>query len=338
MVATALKDVAGKGWDWYNNSDTTTPTLATTAAGASTSSNLPPPPSATKDKRIPEALQLQNFDKESREDLPATTKYWNYAQDAAESTYSAVSGYVSTISVFQSDDNNKKNRLSSLDENLPMTPSAHLNNTLMSQSVLTSPTLLNVFQNPYSRVRGPRGADKPSSMGAVRNLLSATVPEVTNASNNYYYLSSPHSQSDDSDLEDDHYFGSPSAAAPDHQFMENSYHHQKRRASDSSWNQMGGFFVNSPPYQKQTAGSSHQQPQHNNNSSIHQAFVATDNSPSETASQLAEGTLRAFRDIALDEAVELHSALRYWSYRWERPFLSWLEAGPISKWILFDCC
>jgi ATP synthase regulation protein NCA2 len=52
-------------------------------------------------------------------------------------------------------------------------------------------------------------------------------------------------------------------------------------------------------------------------------------SASETASQLAEGTLRAFRDIALDEAVELHEALRYWSYRWERPFLSWLEAGPV---------
>lgn len=53
---------------------------------------------------------------------------------------------------------------------------------------------------------------------------------------------------------------------------------------------------------------------------------------SETASQLAEGTLRAYRDIALDEAVELHEALRYWSYRWERPFLSWLEAGPPIWW------
>jgi len=58
------------------------------------------------------------------------------------------------------------------------------------------------------------------------------------------------------------------------------------------------------------------------------ASVARQSSPSETASQLAEGTLRAFRDIVLDEAVELHKALRYWSYRWERPLLSWLEAGP----------
>ena len=51
-------------------------------------------------------------------------------------------------------------------------------------------------------------------------------------------------------------------------------------------------------------------------------------STEETASQIAEGTIRALRDLALDEAVELHNALRFWSERWERPLLSWLEAGP----------
>jgi len=55
--------------------------------------------------------------------------------------------------------------------------------------------------------------------------------------------------------------------------------------------------------------------------------------PSETASQLAEGTIRALRDIALEEAVDLQAALRYWNYRWERPLLSWLEAGPFGM-----CC
>ena len=53
-------------------------------------------------------------------------------------------------------------------------------------------------------------------------------------------------------------------------------------------------------------------------------------SASETASQLAEGTLRALRDLALDEAVELQVALRFWNDRWERPLLSWLEAGPLG--------
>jgi hypothetical protein len=63
------------------------------------------------------------------------------------------------------------------------------------------------------------------------------------------------------------------------------------------------------------------------------AQTPSTSSSSETASQLAEGTVRAFRDLCLDEAVELHKALRYWSYRWERPLLSWLEAGPTSTCI-----
>jgi hypothetical protein len=53
----------------------------------------------------------------------------------------------------------------------------------------------------------------------------------------------------------------------------------------------------------------------------------------ETASQVAEGTLRALRDLALEEALELNSALRFWSNRWERPVLSWVEAGPVGKCI-----
>eukprot|EP00804_Cyclotella_cryptica_P000558 CCRYP_009961-RA/>CCRYP_009961-RA protein AED:0.09 eAED:0.09 QI:373/0.6/0.63/1/0.6/0.63/11/2826/1054 len=52
----------------------------------------------------------------------------------------------------------------------------------------------------------------------------------------------------------------------------------------------------------------------------------------EMASRLAEGTLRVYRDLVLDEAAELHSALHFWTLRWERPFLGWLEAGP-SVWM-----
>ena len=51
-------------------------------------------------------------------------------------------------------------------------------------------------------------------------------------------------------------------------------------------------------------------------------------SPEETASQLTEGTLRAMRDLALDEALALHNSLKYWSDRWERPVFSWFVAGP----------
>ena len=50
----------------------------------------------------------------------------------------------------------------------------------------------------------------------------------------------------------------------------------------------------------------------------------------ETASRLAAGTIRALRDLALDEAAELHASLRFWTVRWESPALSWLEAGPTA--------
>lgn len=48
----------------------------------------------------------------------------------------------------------------------------------------------------------------------------------------------------------------------------------------------------------------------------------------ETASRLGEGTIRALRDIALDEALELHQCLRFWSERLERPALFYLEFAP----------
>ncbi|EJK62969.1 hypothetical protein THAOC_16401 [Thalassiosira oceanica] len=52
----------------------------------------------------------------------------------------------------------------------------------------------------------------------------------------------------------------------------------------------------------------------------------------EMAARLAEGALRMYRDLALDEANELHAALHYWTVRWERPMLGWLEAGP-NVWL-----
>lgn len=61
-------------------------------------------------------------------------------------------------------------------------------------------------------------------------------------------------------------------------------------------------------------------------------------SDSETASQLAEGTIRALRDLCLDEAGDLHASLQFWTHRWERPLLGWLEAGPSGKNNNSACC
>jgi len=47
----------------------------------------------------------------------------------------------------------------------------------------------------------------------------------------------------------------------------------------------------------------------------------------ETASRLGEGTVVALRDLVLDEALDLHYALRYWTLRLDRPFLYYLESG-----------
>jgi len=75
----------------------------------------------------------------------------------------------------------------------------------------------------------------------------------------------------------------------------------------------------------------------NNNNDVKKASSSSNShSPEETASQLTEGTLRAMRDLALDEALELHASLKYWTDRWERPVFSWFVAGPLVwfNWII----
>ena len=57
----------------------------------------------------------------------------------------------------------------------------------------------------------------------------------------------------------------------------------------------------------------------------------------EVAARLAEGALRAYRDLALDEATELHDALHHWTVRWLHPLLAWLEAGPVAWWDYSRC-
>jgi hypothetical protein len=251
--------------------------------------------------RLPESLNFPDFESKKNnidsDSSESSTKYWNYAQDAAEQTYSALSGYMSSVSLFSAGREDHLNM-----DDIPTTPRNSSNNP----SLLTSPTLLNMFQNPYVRVRGARGADKPSSMEAVRTLLSVTAPE-NNGGRNLYISEYNEDDNESSDSAD-------SAATAFNRLS-------------TSWNQI--FFA--------SLGTKHQQhtdPQQNGNpptASNNALLQSANNNTSENASHLAEGTLRAFRDIALDEAVELHSALKYWSYRWEQPFWSFLEAGPTGK-------
>lgn len=61
-------------------------------------------------------------------------------------------------------------------------------------------------------------------------------------------------------------------------------------------------------------------------------------SSSENAQKLAEGSLRALRDLEVMEAVELHSSLQFWTERWERPMLARIEAGPSGESLISGTC
>ncbi|KAL3919142.1 MAG: hypothetical protein SGILL_003901, partial [Bacillariaceae sp.] len=168
-----------------------------------------------------------------------------------------------------------------------------------NSSVLMSPTILKLFHNPYIRGGRQDRAKPQQSMEAVRKLIYL-VPLDDN-------MVDGHEKETDDDA-----------------LIDISKQQKDTTPTPSFWSSLNpslailksipksaSFFAKPPldkenPYQGSTVPSS----------------------PEETASQLAEGTLRAYRDIALDEAVELHASLRYWTNRWERPLLSWFEAGP----------
>ncbi|KAL3913096.1 MAG: hypothetical protein SGILL_006625 [Bacillariaceae sp.] len=166
-----------------------------------------------------------------------------------------------------------------------------------NSSALMSPTILKLFHNPYISVRGPgrqdRGAKPQQSMEAVRNLIYV-VP-----------------------LDADEDVLTPLDDVSQQQQHESKTVPSAWSSIRQSFEKLASLPESAPFLSRKTLDKEnpYQGP-------------AIPSSPEETASQLAEGTLRAFRDLALDEAVELHASLRYWTNRWERPLLSWFEAGP----------
>jgi hypothetical protein len=162
-----------------------------------------------------------------------------------------------------------------------------------------------LFHNPYnSVVRGRHKSEyQNSSMSAVRSLLSV-VPQYD----------------EDGDKLQDHFSQHPL---------------QELEEEDETISEDIAAEWSTTPVTEQKPGITKIPNRRNSTLSLaiasHRSKGKGGMSPTETASQLAEGTLRALRDLALDEAVELKWALRYWNYRWERPLLSWLEAGPTGE-------
>jgi hypothetical protein len=159
--------------------------------------------------------------------------------------------------------------------------------------------LSSILQNPYNSVRGRH--HHPSSMSAVRSLITLV----------------PFDEDDDHDDSDDD-------EKKDAEFNDDDS--RLRMVKEDDVSEQGEL-----PSGLETSWSDGRDRRQRNPSTQQQRRTTV--SSAETASQLAEGTLRALRDMALDEAVELHQALHFWSDRWERPILSWLEAGPAGTYM-----
>lgn len=161
--------------------------------------------------------------------------------------------------------------------------------------------LSSILQNPYNSVRGRH--QHPSSMSAVRSLITLV----------------PFHDDDDDDVSDN--------AIGENEKKETEFNDEDprlRTVKEDDISEQGEL----RPGLETSWSEGRDRRQRT------QQQRRTTVSSAETASQLAEGTLRALRDMALDEAVELHQALHFWSDRWERPLLSWLEAGPAGTCML----
>ena len=225
--------------------------------------------------------------------------------------------------------NSKSNEDGSMQQQQQHTE-GHDNTSSWLQSVTNSPSSQfafgspwNLNKNPYNRVRGRYSQnDFNSSLSAVRSLL----PLVADSNNNNNEDQEPLlilrgiTESQD-DME--------ASMSEDTNSLPTT--EKKQREGIPSQSSTQNLYEPDPlDFSDRPIGNKNNAPNKNNINIRRSSWNQHQNS--ETASQLAEGSVRALRDIALDEAVEFHAALRYWSDRWEDPMLSWLEAGPTGEY------
>lgn len=182
-------------------------------------------------------------------------------------------------------------------------------------------------QNPYQSVRGLHHKNE-NSMNAIRNFLTL-VPDV-NDDNFYDNINLPR-MTTTQDFESQVVAG---------MMIPGQLHNDQQQSVDTNHRTVPAVPPFSPlgldlqhhdlPRAGTESASGHDL-EDSWNDRTQKALAARVDANSETAAHLAEGTIRAWRDLALEEAIDLNSALRYWSIRWDRPLLSWLEAGPEGK-------
>jgi hypothetical protein len=284
---------------WYDRGSSSTTTTGA-GPGVGTTRSLPPAPPTASSGSIPSVSRTASASSPAvLSSKPSTSEYfWSYAGEAAESTYSSVAGAFSSIPFWKDESSSAEPSSSTHPSKTVMTnhPPPSVDGSSSSGNIasfLKKPDLISMLNyNPYIGVRGGRyNHPAPPSSMSAVRSLLSVVPLDASTTTKF-----------DLDV----------VSIPAHG---DSIH------SDGGIGGVGGHDTPIPGSTPSSSTKRFSMP----------AIAAASSTPSETASQLAEGTVRAFRDIALDEAVELHNALRYWSYRWERPLLSWLEAGPTGK-------
>jgi hypothetical protein len=337
MVATRLWEVTNKGTEWVygTNTGTTTGTGATASAAAGTNTN---------DAALQRPTTITN--------TTSNSSYMDYAnqsfQYATDTTYSTLASVVSSLykggSTSSSTPSSSSQWLpstSSISQWLPSTnsmfswaigdaggadaaaevsygedgdgvsPRSASGSGGATQTRRTSIArrasaidLSSILQNPYNSVRGRH--HHPSSMSAVRSLITLV----------------PFGGDEDGDGGND----DGKYDKKDPEFNDDIMDSRLGTVKEEDLSEHGEL---SP--ELETSWMDSRDRKQRNPASMQQRRTTV--SSAETASQLAEGTLRALRDMALDEAVELHQALHFWSDRWERPLLSWLEAGPAGTYM-----
>ena len=328
MVATRLNEITAKGLDWYNSHSES----ANTNSPSTSSSRSTPADSAT----------------ESSGPSSSAASTWDYASNslnyAAEQAYSTFAGTVSSFYTECAEAAPPAPLPSSLPSSSPSIavnqatvpempqPSAATTDKTTLMAIRKYPQLMSwMLKNPYSSVRGRH--HQPSSMSAVRSLLTLVPFEKNQA------------------IYSDQRMDPEGCLLPQTVALDDEVLQQKQPLPPSFIldDTIETTRINEPPIPID-ASSCIPEPQptctttimpppsmeHNNNNASMAIMTTTKSvSSAETASQLAEGAVRALRDIALDEGMELHGALRHWTDRWENPFLSWLEAGPWGTYYTF---
>lgn len=310
MVATKLSEVVSKGYEWASGE---TPSKSSSSSSRSNPSNTAANVSQDSNnggQQLPESSPSLSSSYFSIWD--AASNKLSYAADQAYSRLTDVASYAGL--------DTHKNSQKKEDESLSDASSGQ--NSFFQLGLYPGERKFSFGSplrrvNPYSGVR-ENYANHRSTLSAVRSLL----PLVEEDNDDWPLLTDV---SEHSDGPSEHRSSDLAAAEP----VESRSNHglvatPPPRPLASSGRRNSSIYTMDPPSLPGESSLPKRLSKRRKNS--------------ETASQLAEGTVRALRDMTLDEAVEFHEALRFWSDRWEHPLLSWLEAGPTGTYLSGVIC